>query len=59
LRYLVLGEAGKRSFIPFALASATALVRQGRFTPEAKLDLEYAQAKYPEAKALLDTWPPK
>ena len=37
----------------------TALVRQGRYTPEAKLDLQYAMAKYSEAKTLLDQWPSK
>lgn len=41
------------------LLLATALIRQGRWTPEAKLDLQYAEAKYPEAKALLDEWPGK
>jgi tetratricopeptide (TPR) repeat protein len=41
------------------LLLATALIRQGRWTPEAKLDLQYAEAKYPEAKALLDEWPVK
>jgi tetratricopeptide (TPR) repeat protein len=41
------------------LLLATALIRQGRWTPEAKLDLEYAEAKYPEARGLLDQWPAK
>jgi len=41
------------------LLLATALIRQGRFTPEAKLDLQYAEAKYPEVKVMLDAWPVK
>jgi len=41
------------------LLLATALIRQGRFTPEAKLDLQYAEAKYSEAKVMLDGWPAK
>jgi len=37
----------------------TALVDEGRWTDEAKSKLEYAQVKYPEAKALLKKWPSK
>ena len=36
----------------------TALVDQGKWTPEAKSALEYAHVKYPEAGAVLDKWPP-
>jgi len=36
-----------------------ALVDQGRWTDEAKIKLEYAGAKYAEAKELLDKWPAK
>ena len=33
------------------------LVNEGNWTGEAKTKLEYAQVKYPEAKALLAKWP--
>jgi len=33
------------------------LVSEGKWSDEAKTKLEYAQVKYPEAKALLDHWP--
>lgn len=36
-----------------------ALIDQGKFTDEAKSELQYAQVKYPDAKALLDKWPAK
>ena len=35
------------------------LVSEGKWSDEAKTKLEYAQVKYPEAKALLDQWPDK
>ena len=34
-----------------------ALVGQGKWTPEAKLNLRYASERHPEAKALLAKWP--
>jgi tetratricopeptide (TPR) repeat protein len=40
------------------LVLATVLINEGRWSPEAKTKLEYAQVKYPQAKALLDRWPP-
>jgi len=33
------------------------LVNQGKWSEEAKIKLQYAQVKYPEAGALLDRWP--
>jgi tetratricopeptide (TPR) repeat protein len=38
-------------------ALGTALINQGKWSDEAKTKLQYAQVKYPEAKALLDHWP--
>jgi tetratricopeptide (TPR) repeat protein len=35
------------------------LIDENRWTDEARAKLEYAQVKYPEAKALLDKWPRK
>jgi tetratricopeptide (TPR) repeat protein len=35
------------------------LIDENRWTDEARAKLEYAQVKYPEAKSLLDKWPPK
>jgi hypothetical protein len=35
------------------------LVSEGKWSDEVKTKLEYAQVKYPEAKALLDHWPDK
>jgi len=35
----------------------TVLVKEGKWSDEAKIKLEYAQVKYPEAKGLLDKWP--
>lgn len=35
------------------------LVNEGKFGDEAKTKLEYAQARYPEAKKLLENWPAK
>jgi tetratricopeptide (TPR) repeat protein len=39
----------------FVLGSV--LVNQGKLSDEAKVKLQYAQVKYPEAKSLLDHWP--
>jgi tetratricopeptide (TPR) repeat protein len=39
------------------LMLGTAMVEQGHWTPEARTKLEYAEAKYPDAKALIDKWP--
>lgn len=39
------------------LLFGTALVQQGKWVPEARAKLEYAQVKHPEAKTLLDQWP--
>jgi len=36
-----------------------ALVDQGKWTNEAKIELQYAEVRYAEAKALLDKWPPR
>jgi tetratricopeptide (TPR) repeat protein len=37
----------------------TLLVNEGKFSDEAKTKLEYAQARYPEAKKLVEHWPAK
>ena len=39
------------------LVLATVLINEGKWSPEAKTKLEYAQVKYPQAKELLDRWP--
>jgi hypothetical protein len=33
------------------------LVDEGKWTDEAREKLQYAEVKYPEAKALLEKWP--
>lgn len=37
----------------------TLLVKEGKWTDEAKIKLQYAQLKYPLAKSLVDHWPDK
>jgi Flp pilus assembly protein TadD len=39
------------------LVLGTVLVDEGKWSDEAKITLEYAQVKYPEAKTVLDRWP--
>lgn len=39
------------------LILGTVLVNEGKWSDEAKTKLEYAQVRYPEAKALLARWP--
>jgi tetratricopeptide (TPR) repeat protein len=39
------------------LVLGTVLINEGKWSDEAKTKLQYAQVKYPEAKALLDRWP--
>jgi len=36
---------------------AVVLLNEGKWNDEAKIKLEYAQVKYPEAKSLLSKWP--
>ena len=48
---------------PFSYKAAyvfgSALVNQGKWTPDAKQALRYASERHPEAKALLAEWPPQ
>jgi tetratricopeptide (TPR) repeat protein len=37
----------------------TLLVNEGKFSEEAKTNLEYAEVRYPEAKKLVEHWPDK
>jgi len=39
------------------LVLGTVLIDEGKWSGEAKIKLEYAQVKYPEAKTVLDRWP--
>jgi len=41
------------------LVLGTVLVDEGKWSGEAKITLEYAQVKYPEAKTVLERWPDK
>jgi len=44
----------KANFVP-----GVALIDEGKWSDDARISLEYAQVRYPEAKTLLSKWPPK
>ena len=41
------------------LVLGSVLIDEGKWSDEAKSDLQYAQVRYPQVKALLDRWPAK